>query len=461
METNGVSNLLKPPNVTLYLPKNIQTIYANDMKIKYPVNALHFGNSNLQNLHIQNNFFVELNGPLYGLSNLTYVDASNNFCSDISTEALTGLSGLQVLNFSQNLLGPSFQRDDQGDILRQNRNLTALNLHDNKITFLPKNVFRSNPKIKFLNVSYNRMEKWTVDISHMHELEHLDISYNLFTALDEQAINFFPPHKTFTINFAGNPLLCSCENKFFFEWMNRFHHSRFTYLQNITCAYKNGSNLSLQNLSNIVQILQKDCATYSLLIIVTSSSICLIVSLILYRIIYRYRWKILYIYYLTKRVLFPELKKAKKKVHFEFDAFISYAEEDRRFVLEEIRRIENCDLKLCIHDRDFVPGIDIAENITNAIHNSRRIVFVLTSHFLKSYWCMFEFNMARMESIYSRGGETILLIILLGKNVVREMPMSLLHIIENESYLEFPDEAIPQSLEVFRKKLRDAIKENE
>jgi hypothetical protein len=181
---------------------------------------------------------------------------------------------------------------------------------------------------------------------------------------------------------------------------------------------------------------------------------------IVYRIIYRYRWKILYIYYLTKRVLFPELKKAKEKVHYQYDAFISYAEEDRSFVLEEIIRIENCDMKLCIHDRDFVPGIDIAENITNAIHNSRRIVFIMTSHFLKSYWCMFEFNMARMESIYSRGGEHILLLILIEKNIVHEMPMSLLYVIKNESYLEFPDEGNPNCLEVFRRNLIDAIEIN-
>ncbi|XP_048757179.2 toll-like receptor 4 [Ostrea edulis] len=461
MESDGMLKLQKPPIFTFYLPKNMHTLYANDMKLTYPVYELHFGHCNLKHMHFQNNFILKFNGPIFGSHNITYIDVSNNFCADISTQALNGFPRLEILNFSQNLLGHSFERDSNGEILRKNGNLTVLNLHDNKITFLPRRVFRNNLRIKLLNISYNRMEKWTVDISHMYLLEHLDMSYNLLTELDEQAINLLPLHETFTINFLGNPLSCSCENTFFFQWMNRYHQSRFTHLENITCAYKNGSLLSLQGLPSIVQILQKDCSTYSLVIIVTSSFICLVFSLIVYRIIYRYRWKILYIYYLTKRVLFPELEKTKKRVNYEYDAFISYAEEDRSFVLNEIqRRMESYELRLCIHDRDFLPGIDIAENITNAIHNSRRIVFVMTSHFLKSHWCMFEFNMARMESIYSRGGENILLLILLEKNVVREMPMSLLHVVENESYLEFPDEGISQCMEVFRKNLKDAIKNN-
>uniref|UniRef100_K1QC90 Toll-like receptor 13 n=1 Tax=Magallana gigas TaxID=29159 RepID=K1QC90_MAGGI len=68
------------------------------------------------------------------------------------------------------------------------------------------------------------------------------------------------------------------------------------------------------------------------------------------------------------------------------------------------KELENKGFKVRIHDRDFIPGVDIAENITIAIHNSRRIILIMTSDFLKSQWCMFELNMARMESLYSREG---------------------------------------------------------
>ena len=125
------------------------------------------------------------------------------------------------------------------------------------------------------------------------------------------------------------------------------------------------------------------------------------------------------------------------------------------------RRLENNGLNICIHDRDFVPGVDIAENITNAIHNSRQIVFVMTSAFLKSYWCMFELNMARMESIYTRGGENIMLLVLLDKYVIKEMPRSLMDIVESKSYLEYPDNDSISSPSVFWENLVDAIQDKE
>lgn len=129
------------------------------------------------------------------------------------------------------------------------------------------------------------------------------------------------------------------------------------------------------------------------------------------------------------------------------------------------KELENKGFKVRIHDRDFIPGVDIAENITIAIHNSRRIILIMTSDFLKSQWCMFELNMARMESLYSREGVNCLLLILLEKSVVKEMPRSLLDIIESKSYLEYPDDNDDndslQSLSVFWRNLEDAVSDTE
>lgn len=89
----------------------------------------------------------------------------------------------------------------------------------------------------------------------------------------------------------------------------------------------------------------------------------------------------------------------------------------------------------------------------------------MTSDFLKSQWCMFELNMARMESLYSREGVNCLLLILLEKSVVKEMPRSLLDIIECKSYLEYPDDNDDndslQSLSVFWRNLEDAVSDTE
>ena len=57
------------------------------------------------------------------------------------------------------------------------------------------------------------------------------------------------------------------------------------------------------------------------------------------------------------------------QMSFRFDAFISYADEDRDNVIDLVKSFEKHNgLSLCIHNRDFIPGTGIADNITNAIH---------------------------------------------------------------------------------------------
>lgn len=459
---NAFSGLFpKPPNFTYYLPRNLTTIFANDMKFQFSVGQLYFGQCNVTHIHFQNNFIYEMYGPTSGCNYLVYLDLSNNYCRHFSPQMLKIQTQLEVLNFSRNDLGRIFQDDNKGKMLGSNLKLSVLSLHDNKIITLPRNVFINNSMITILNVSHNRLDTWRVDLRHMYQLQFLDLSFNLLSELDESAIDLLPTHSEFKISFQGNPLSCTCKNLFFLNWINNINPDRLSHLASTMCTYRNGSSLSLQNLTDILNILQKDCSSYSLIIILASSCICFVTSFIIYRIMYRYRWKILYIYYLVKRAIFPENKKTERKIIYESDVFISYAAHQRNFSINMARKLESKGLKIRIQDRDFLPGIDIAENITNAIHNSSRTVIVITSAFLKSYWCIFELNMARMESIYSRGGENFLILILLEKSVVKDMPRSLLDIIESKSYLEYPDDDSFQSPDAFWANLEDAINDNE
>nr|XP_022314032.1 toll-like receptor 4 isoform X1 [Crassostrea virginica] len=458
----GVSMKSQDPNYTFHLPRNLQTIYANDIKFQYNVGEQRFGGQcKLKHIHFQNNFLYKIYGPIFGCNNVTYVDISNNHCSYISRYVFSAEPMLEVLKISQNLLGSFLKREVGGELLGHNKRLTVIDLHDNKITELPQRFFENNTMIQILNISHNNIEHWTVDMRHMDQFQLLDLSYNQLQELDERAMKLFPEHDNFTIMLQGNPLSCTCKNQHFLSWINSFPTSRFPNLSKYQCTYKNGSKLLLNDLPVLLAMLRKDCYSYSLIIIFASLFICMTTSLIIYRIIYRYRWKILYIYYLTKRILLPETKGTNRKKHYESDAFISYADSQRAFVVNMARRLENNGLNICIHDRDFVPGVDIAENITNAIHNSRQIVFVITPAFLKSYWCMFELNMARMESIYTRGGENIMLLVLLDNDVIKEMPRSLLDIVESKSYLEYPDDDSLSCSSVFWENLVDAIQDKD
>ena len=46
--------------------------------------------------------------------------------------------------------------------------------------------------------------------------------------------------------------------------------------------------------------------------------------------------------------------------------------------IEIINYLEERGFKICWHQRDFVPGTNIAENIADAIEHSRRMIIILS-----------------------------------------------------------------------------------
>ncbi|CAC5374764.1 Toll-like receptor 4 [Mytilus coruscus] len=174
-------------------------------------------------------------------------------------------------------------------------------------------------------------------------------------------------------------------------------------------------------------------------------------------LIYRYRWKMRYLYYLSKGKYYSYKPVDDSTQTYKYDAFISFSEIDIGFIKNVcIPQLEiNSNLKLCIHNRDFMPGEEITVNITNAIHNSRKTICVISRAFLDSYYCRFEFNMARMESIYSRGGQNILLLIFYEQILPRELPLVMLELVQEQSYIEYPHDE--QGNVVFWEKLKEAI----
>ncbi|XP_062591440.1 toll-like receptor 4 [Saccostrea cucullata] len=165
--------------------------------------------------------------------------------------------------------------------------------------------------------------------------------------------------------------------------------------------------------------------------------------------------------YYVAREKYKDDELRNRKYHgkeYHFDAFVSYAESDRQFVISLVKFLEDqTNLRLCIHHRDFIPGTGIEDNITNAIHNSRQTVCIMTSQFLESYWCMFELNMARMESIYSRNGENVFFLVALEESAMRKLPLSLMDLIESKSYLEFPEGGDEEEVTAFRSNLKSHL----
>ena len=93
----------------------------------------------------------------------------------------------------------------------------------------------------------------------------------------------------------------------------------------------------------------------------------------------------------------------------DFDAFVSYSHHDGPWVYQQLRPYledEEPAFRLCIHERDFMAGAAIAENIACGLKTSRRMILVLSKAFLRSDWCHHEFRQAhykvwRLQVIYN------------------------------------------------------------
>ncbi|XP_062578838.1 toll-like receptor 4 [Saccostrea cucullata] len=207
-------------------------------------------------------------------------------------------------------------------------------------------------------------------------------------------------------------------------------------------ASSQGEPFMFSKIKENIEKLQKKCYSYTHLIITLSLTILLFFVILLCGLLYRYRWKLRYFYYMTKsRFHGYKAVRSDSQSDFKYDAFVSYADDDFPFVQKMMSELEeNNGIRLCIHHRDFVPGYDICENIITAINKSKKTIAILSPNFIKSTWCMYELHIAKMEDIYSRENEGVLLLVFYDAVPVDKIPLSIMDLINQRSYIEFPND---------------------
>lgn len=107
--------------------------------------------------------------------------------------------------------------------------------------------------------------------------------------------------------------------------------------------------------------------------------------------------------------------KASTQQEFLYDAFVIYSSKDEAWVMEElVEKLEKGvpPFQLCLHVRDFEVGKSITSNIVEGgIMGSRKVIVVVSRHFIDSNWCRFEFEMAQ-SWLLLEGKPNIIIIIL-------------------------------------------------
>ncbi|XP_046574659.1 toll-like receptor 4 [Haliotis rubra] len=428
------SNKTRP----LHIPPNLTYVSYANAESSITLSEVHFGENKLEHLDLSFNVMVDWQGPIIGLNHLKVLNLAQNVASNVSYHFFEYLTSLEHLNLSGNSLDRCITCDKKGQIFGSLKNLEYLDLSKQFLHHLPYNIFQGLHNLKELDLSHNALPEIELNLTCNKKLQYIDFSYNqiwyIYKGLRHQLDMLAArPMMNISINLTGNPLLCKCAQIEFLKWLEISKVGILNF-ENYTCYNNEDRNIHMKNPYVLIENFRVSCSQEVGKLVWILFATCFVFSLICFSMIYRNRWKLRYLYYVAKlRVMkLPESRQS-----FDYDGFISYADENREFVLTVMMpKLEAEGIRLNVHHRDFLPGNPIAENIIDAIQKSRRAVIVLSKDFVRSKWCMYEVNMANMEGIST--GRDVLVIVMYEDVPTRDVPPELLYHIQNNTYIEYP-----------------------
>ncbi|XP_052063369.1 toll-like receptor 2 [Mytilus californianus] len=271
--------------------------------------------------------------------------------------------------------------------------IRKIDISFNNLWTLEESTFLGQPNITHLNMSNNLLRTIPTFVTRLEKLESLDLSGNLITSIDGKIRLWMDKmilsNRSLLLNLNNNALVCSCDTLGFLLW---FAQTKVTFYNGDTynCTMSNDKQAVLREVIQNTKKNFSDCKSTMWLhvgIVLVASTFCILIPLI---VIYNYRWKIiLYIYRKVRRVVEKDLHE-----NFMYDAYFSYEERSvtwiKKFLLPKIEG--EWGLKVCLHDRDLLPGDITADAKAESIQQSRHFVFIITEYFTKGKWGRFEID---------------------------------------------------------------------
>ncbi|XP_062591487.1 toll-like receptor 4 [Saccostrea cucullata] len=436
-------------NVTVMFPRNLEEIYAYSSRLYWQVNKKFISAPSLRIINLRNNFVYYLEGPLYFQHTNTKItlDISNNFISHFSPYIINDGGQVLNLNVSHNDIGKDLQKDVLGETFKSFLSLENLDISFCRISKLPNLLLKNSSRLKYLNISDNQISRWNLKIDHMTNLLLMDLSDNRIRSFDEKTRehleNAFQRSKLI-VDLSGNLLGCSCDNEKFLNWL-RINRANFVNIQQYQCSPEK-LKFSFENLDRSISILEKNCRSFLTWYIAGSVSLAVCISLLTGVLLVRNRWKIRYVIYKTKlkfRVGNKHNVYNSTDLNYEYDVFLSYAGMERTFVRRDvIPRLEtNAGLRLLVRDRDYLPGLSKVDSIMTGIHESKKVLCIVSKRYLKSKWRDYELNMAKVEEIKDRGNTDFVILILLPEVYNSGYPSKVMSLVKKDCFIEYPEES--------------------
>ena len=193
---------------------------------------------------------------------------------------------------------------------------------------------------------------------------------------------------------SNNSFRCDCDTFWMTEWILKA--SRLENRKDIFCKPGQGQGKRVMDL----QLDEVGC-NEPLKQALIGLEVTVVIAAVVFITVYRYRGYIK-IWLYTRFRFHPWDNVEENTEETDYDAFVSYCRKDVDWVLNTLLpKLEDSEhgFHLCVHDRDFVPGVAITKNTMTAIQYSRRTILVLSPDFIKSGWCDLEFQAAHQRAL--------------------------------------------------------------
>ena len=289
---------------------------------------------------------------------------------------------------------------------------TELDLSDNLITKFDS-AYPYLVKLEKLNLQNNIIDSISADV-----LDLLDGSHMKKLQLDSNRLHVLPQKADVWrstnlshLTLGKNPWECNCHTSWMRDWLIE-RKDIIQDLNEVMCDTGIAAGLLY------VEFKEEhfNCITPAVIVVrnaLLSVGAVLVLCVIAVILICVYRGEIKILLYIHCNWHPFDAAENADILDMTYDVFISYSSLDYKWVcFDLLPKLENHNppYRVCVHDRDFMPGAYIEDNIMEAVQSSRRMILVLSQNYLKSEWCMLEFRAAHNKVLNERTNYLILVL---------------------------------------------------
>ncbi|KAL1790390.1 toll-like receptor 1 [Sigmodon hispidus] len=437
-----------------------------------------FSNMNIQNLTVSGTRMLHMLCPSQ-VSSFLHLDFTDNLLTDLVFENCKNLTALKTLSLQKNQLKnleniictsadmTSLQKldlsqnsltyDHEGNQCFWTESLLVLNLSSNVLT---DSVFRClPPKVKVLDLHNNRIMSIPKDITHLQALQVLNVAFNSLTDLpgcgafsilsvlviehnlvSHPSADFFQScQKIRSITAGNNPFQCTCELR---EFAKSIGQVSGEVVEDWPVSYRCDTPENTKGtLLRDFHLSPLSCDTVLLMVTIGATLLAFTAIMTFLCFYFDLPWYLRMLCQWTRtrhrarNIPIEELQR-----NLQFHAFVSYSEHDSAWVKNELLpNLEKDGIQVCLHERNFVPGKSIVENIIHFIEKSYKSIFVLSPHFIQSEWCHYELYFAH-HNLFHEGSDNLILILLepIQQYSIPSKYHQLKTLMAQRTYLEWP-----------------------